>query len=242
MMSKDSDRWPSPEAQQMICSWINDQFETADPQPLAQPPSFEDCAVWTCGPDSGVTGVACLVGDSIYYAAQVGPTSIGWWTMGTVPVEVKAGSYESRTEGDSRLSQALRTIDNWLKPPSNNEGANFLVSRLTDPVTSGSMFGGGDISLYTVGKGSRGILSSQGAWAYLLPFGNPTGSQVSLTADLDLQPGRLKLEWTPSAGQPVGISVQLSYGHQNPPPAGPSYFFVGQGDDQAEYTVSVVLL
>jgi hypothetical protein len=74
----------------------------------------------------------------------------------------------SPTESQERhaLKHALQEISDWLRPGT-NEGANFLVTRLGDPLSTGSLFGGADISRWSP-AGARGKLQSQGGTAYEL--------------------------------------------------------------------------
>jgi hypothetical protein len=85
------------------------------------------------------------------------------------------------------LEKALQTISDWLSSGA-NEGANFLVTRLTGPIGEGSLFGGADISQWTPG-GQRGSLQSNGGTAYNLDFGG--GSPVSFTLDASVNLNRV---------------------------------------------------
>jgi hypothetical protein len=80
------------------------------------------------------------------------------------------------------LEHALQAISDWVRSGA-GEGANFLVTRLTGPITEGSLFGGADISRF-IPAGARGSLQSQGGIAYYLDFGS--GSHVNFPLEAHL--------------------------------------------------------
>lgn len=61
------------------------------------------------------------------------------------------------------LEHALQAISDWVRSGA-GERASFLVTRLTGPISEGSLFGGADISQFTP-SGARGSLHSQGGIA-----------------------------------------------------------------------------
>ena len=140
-----------------------------------------------------------------------------------------------------RLYRALKEISDWLRPGT-NEGANFLVTRLTGPLDVGSLFGGADISRWVPG-GRRGSLESQGGTAFALGFGGGTPVSFALDAEVDLNAGKVSLQWTPP-NQPIqSATFTLAFVKKVPPPNGPSYFFDADAtSDQAVYSFTVVLL
>jgi hypothetical protein len=148
----------------------------------------------------------------------------------------------SPTESQERhaLVKALQGISDWLRPGT-NEGANFLLTRLSDPLSTGSLFGGADISRWSA-AGTRGRLDSQGGTAYALDFTKATPVTFPLSAVFDLNTGKVSLTWTPSTGAQTA-SFTLSLVKHVPPPNGPSYFFDAETtSDAAVYSFTVVLL
>jgi hypothetical protein len=141
----------------------------------------------------------------------------------------------------AELIAALDAISKWLSPGT-NEGANFLVTRLTGPIGGGSFFGGADISQWTAG-GPRGSLHSAGGTAYNLGFGGGAPVSYPLDATVDLNTGEVTLSWT-APGQPAQTSTfTLAYVKLVPPPNGPTYFFdTEKTSDDAVYSFTVVLL
>jgi len=139
------------------------------------------------------------------------------------------------------LTEALEAISKWLSPGT-NEGANFLVTRLTGPIGGGSFFGGADITQWTAG-GARGSLHSNGGIAYNLGFSGVNPVNYPLAATVDLNSGEVTLTWT-EPGQPVQSSTfMLAYVKLVPPPSGPTYFFdTEKSSDEAVYSFTVVLL
>lgn len=140
------------------------------------------------------------------------------------------------------LQEALEAISKWLSSGT-NEGANFLVTRLTGPVGEGSLFGGADISQWTAG-GPRGSLHSNGGTAFDLGFGGGAPVSYPLDATVDLNIGEVELSWAPPPGHPIRSSTfRLSYVKHVPPPNGPTYFFdTEKSSDEAVYSFTVVLL
>lgn len=140
-----------------------------------------------------------------------------------------------------RLYRALREISAWLEPGT-NEGANFLLTRLTGPLDEGSLFGGADISRWTPG-GRRGSLQSQGGTAFALGFGGATPASFPLDAEVDLNKGKVSLQWTPPNQPTQSATFTLEFVKKVRPPNGPSYFFdADTTSDQAVYAFTVVLL
>jgi len=110
------------------------------------------------------------------------------------------------------MGHALQAISDWVRSGT-NEGANFLITRLTGPIGEGSLFGGADISRFAPG-GLRGSLDSQGGHAYFLDF---------------------------SGGSPSRF--RLAYVQKLAAPHGPTYFFdTEKTTDEAVYSFTVVLL
>ncbi len=139
------------------------------------------------------------------------------------------------------LTEALEAISKWLSPGT-NEGANFLVTRLTGPIGGGSFFGGADITQWTAG-GARGSLHSNGGIAYNLGFSGVNPVNYPLAATVNLNSGEVRLTWT-EPGQPAQSSTfMLAYVKLVPPPSGPTYFFdTEKSSDEAVYSFTVVLL
>jgi hypothetical protein len=138
------------------------------------------------------------------------------------------------------LEHALQAISDWVGSGV-NEGANFLVTRLTGPIGEGSLFGGADISRFTP-AGARGSLHSQGGIAYHLDFSSGSHVSFPLDAHIDLNSGKVTLNWVPP-GQPARSSTfRLAYVQQLASP-GPTYFFdTERTTDEAVYSFTVVLL
>src|SRR5437763_5591842 len=96
--------------------------------------------------------------------------------------------------------KALDKLAKWLAPGSEHEGISFQITRLTDPVTGGSLTGGGDCSIFKP-SGKRGSLESQGAVALLLEGGADGPSQsIGVKVLFDLNKNVATLEWSPSPG------------------------------------------
>jgi hypothetical protein len=76
-----------PTDQQLaISEWINDQFETAEPQELSRPPrDVHELPHWTSDPASGLTGDVYLGSQTVYYYGPDTPLRSGWWNMGSPP-------------------------------------------------------------------------------------------------------------------------------------------------------------
>jgi hypothetical protein len=69
-----------------ISKWVNDQFETGQPQELNHPPHDpDDLPHWTSDPESGITGVVYLGEREVYYYAPDIKPKTGWWKMGPLP-------------------------------------------------------------------------------------------------------------------------------------------------------------
>jgi hypothetical protein len=81
-------RFPPPSVRFAICSWINDQFETASLPQLTDPPTIAQCAVWTCPAESELVGVTYLAGRTAYYSSSNGVNNTAWWRIGVVPKSV----------------------------------------------------------------------------------------------------------------------------------------------------------
>jgi hypothetical protein len=139
------------------------------------------------------------------------------------------------------LEKALQAISDWLSSGA-NEGANFLVTRLTGPIGEGSLFGGADISQWTPG-GQRDLLQSNGGTAYNLEFGGGSPVSFTLDASVNLNSGDVALNWTPPSQPPQSSTFKLAYVKLIPPPNGPTYFFDTEAtSDQAVYSFTVVML
>lgn len=83
-------RLPDPETRALICSWINDRFESTslDENALATPPVIAECSVWSCAtvPNPDLLGTVCLEGRTVYYSAAVaGDQADKWWRVGELP-------------------------------------------------------------------------------------------------------------------------------------------------------------
>jgi hypothetical protein len=138
------------------------------------------------------------------------------------------------------LEHALQAISDWVRPGA-GEGANFLVTRLTGPVGDGSLFGGADISRFTP-AGARGVLHSQGGVAYHLDFGGGSHVNFPLEAHMDLNSGKVTLNWMPPHQPARSSAFRLAY-VQKLASHGPTYFFdTEQATDEAVYSLTVVLL
>jgi len=137
------------------------------------------------------------------------------------------------------LEHALQAISDWVRSGA-GEGANFLITRLTGPISEGSLFGGADISRFTP-AGARGSLHSQGGIAHYLDFGGDKHVSFPLDAHMDLNSGEVALNWMPP-GQPAHSSTfRLAY-VQKLTSHGPTYFFdTGQTTDEAVYSLTVML-
>jgi hypothetical protein len=73
-----------------ISSWVNDQFEVAEPEELRRAPDdVDDLPHWTSNPDSGVTGDVYLGDREVYYFAPDTPPKSGWWNMGPLPAHFR---------------------------------------------------------------------------------------------------------------------------------------------------------
>ena len=139
------------------------------------------------------------------------------------------------------LEEALQAISDWLSSGV-NEGANFLVTRLTGPIGEGSLFGGADISQWIAG-GRRGSLQSNGGTAFNLDFSGGSPVSFTLDASVDLNSGDVALNWTPSSQPPQSSTFKLAYVKHIPPPNGPTYLFDAETtSDQAVYSFTLVLL
>jgi hypothetical protein len=72
-----------------ISQWVNDQFEIAEPEELAEKPrNIEEYPHWQSDPNSGVEGAVYLGGYVVYYYAPDPPKS-GWWDMGWLPENLR---------------------------------------------------------------------------------------------------------------------------------------------------------
>ena len=138
------------------------------------------------------------------------------------------------------LEHALQAISDWVSSGA-GEGANFLVTRLTGPISEGSLFGGADISQFTA-TGVRGSVHSQGGLAYYLDFGSGSHVNFPLEAHIDLNSGEVTLNWMPSNQPAHSSAFRLAY-VQKLASRGPTYFFdTDQTTDEAVYSFTVVLL
>jgi hypothetical protein len=139
------------------------------------------------------------------------------------------------------LDHALQAISDWVGSGT-NEGANFLITRLTGPIGEGSLFGGADISRFTPG-GLRGSLDSQGGHAYFLDFSGGSPVNFSLEAHINLNSGEVALNWTPPDRPAWSSAFRLAYVQKLAAPHGPTYFFdTERTADEAVYSFTVVLL
>jgi hypothetical protein len=92
----------------------------------------------------------------------------------------------TKTETDG-TKKALDALAKWLAPGNKNEAINFQITRLTDPMTGGSLVGGGDCSKFTP-SGKRGRLQSQSAIGYVLDSiddGFSEGAGINVFFDLN---------------------------------------------------------
>lgn len=138
------------------------------------------------------------------------------------------------------LEHALQDISDWVRSGT-GEGANFLVTRLTGPISEGSLFGGADISQF-MSTGVRGSVHSQGGLAYYLDFGNSSHVNFPLEAHVDLNSGEVTLNWMPPNEAAHSSAFRLAY-VQKLASRGPTYFFdTDQTTDEAVYSFTVVLL
>jgi hypothetical protein len=137
------------------------------------------------------------------------------------------------------LEHALQAISDWVRSGT-GEGANFLVTRLTGPISEGSLFGGADISRFTP-AGARGSLHSQRGIAYYLGFGTDNPVNFPLEAHLDLNTGDVTLDWMPPNQPAHSSTFRLAY-VQKLASHGPTYYFdTGHTADEAVYSLTVVL-
>jgi hypothetical protein len=119
--------------------------------------------------------------------------------------------------------------------------AKGSLTRLTGPITEGSLFGGADISRFTP-AGARGSLQSQGGMACYLDFGNDSQVNFPLEARMDLNSGEVTLNWMPPDKPAHSSTFRLAY-VQKLASHGPTYFFdTEQTTDEAVYSLTVVLL
>jgi hypothetical protein len=138
------------------------------------------------------------------------------------------------------LEHALQAISDWVRSGA-GEGANFLVTRLTGPAGEGSLFGGADVSRFT-SAGARGALHSQGGVAYHLDFGSGSHVNFPLEAHMDLNSGKVTLNWMPPHQPARSSAFHLAY-VQKLASHGPTYFFdTEHATDDAVYSLTVVLL
>ena len=138
------------------------------------------------------------------------------------------------------LEHALQDISDWVRSGA-GEGANFLVTRLTGPISEGSLFGGADISQFTA-AGLRGSVRSRGGLAYYLGLGSSSHANFPLEAHIDLNSGEVTLNWTPPNQPACSSAFRLAY-VQKLASRGPTYFFdTDQTTDEAVYSFTVVLL
>ena len=138
------------------------------------------------------------------------------------------------------LEHALQAISDWVRSGA-GEGANFLITRLTGPISEGSLFGGADISQFTP-AGARGSLHSQGGIAYHLDFGSGSHVSFPLEAHMDLNSGEVALNWMPPEQPARSSAFRLAYVQQLAS-HGPTYLFdTEQTTDEAVYSLTVMLL
>jgi hypothetical protein len=138
------------------------------------------------------------------------------------------------------LEHALQAISDRVSSGA-GEGANFLVTRLTGPISEGSLFGGADISRFTP-TGARGSLDSQGGIAYYLDFAGGDHVNFPLEAHMDLDTGEVTLNWGPPDQSVHSSTFRLAY-VQKLASHGPTYFFdTERTADEAVYSFTVVLL
>jgi hypothetical protein len=102
---------------------------------------------------------------------------------------------------ESRTRKALDKIAKWLMPGNQAEGINFQITRLTDPLTSGSLIGGGDCSLL-----KQSTLESQKAIAYLWDGSSAPSESASITVFFDLKKNLTTLRW-PVSSDEIQIST-----------------------------------
>ena len=139
------------------------------------------------------------------------------------------------------LEHALQAISDWVRSGT-NEGATFLITRLTGPIGEGSLFGGADISRFSPG-GPRGSLDSQEGHAYFLDFSGGSPVNFSLEAHINLNSGDVTLNWTPPDRPAHSSTFRLAYVQKLAAPRGPTYFFdTEKTADEAVSSFRVVLL
>jgi hypothetical protein len=82
-----------PDKQFEISEWVEGQFESADPEELAdRPPDLDDCPSWQSDPQPRLTGTVYLREETVYYyAPDVHPRS-GWWNMGPLPPHLRVSA------------------------------------------------------------------------------------------------------------------------------------------------------
>jgi hypothetical protein len=153
-------------------------------------------------------------------------------------VEVLAHIHLRKEQID--LGHALQAISDRISSGT-GQGANFLVTRLTGPISEGSLFGGADISQF-MATGVRGSVHSQGGLAYYLDFGSGSHANFPLEAHIDLDSGEVTLSWMPPNQPARSAAFRLAY-VQKLASRGPTFFFdTEQTTDEAVYSLTVVLL
>ena len=138
------------------------------------------------------------------------------------------------------LEHALQAISDWVRSGA-GEGANFLVTRLTGPITGGSLFGGADISQFTRPV-PGGHCAARAGSPIDLDFSSGSHVSFPLEAHVDLNSGEVALTWMPPAQAAHSSAFRLAY-VQKLASHGPTYFFdTEQTTDEAVYSLTVVLL
>jgi hypothetical protein len=77
---------PSVAVRFEISSWVNDQFEIANPTSLHRKPNgVMHHPHWNSDPNSGVTGTVYLAPRVVYYSNPLQGGKTAWWDMGPLP-------------------------------------------------------------------------------------------------------------------------------------------------------------
>lgn len=144
-------------------------------------------------------------------------------------------------ETEDGTRKALDTLAKWLAPGNEHQGISFQITRLTDPLTSGSLIGGGYCS--TIKRsGKYGSLESQGAVAYLLECGGERLSDsIGVKLLLDLNKNVATLEWSPADVGPIHAS-KFALALDSSTESNTFFFHGVKASDGASYAVTFALL
>jgi hypothetical protein len=138
--------------------------------------------------------------------------------------------------------KALDKLAKWLAPGSEHEGISFQITRLTDPLTGGSLIGGGDCSIFTP-SGKRGSLESQGAVAFLLDGASEGLSQsIGVKVLFDLNKNVATVEWSPSPGAGAIRASNFALALDASTKKNTFFFHGANASDGASYAVTFALL